>query len=240
MMHRKFQYSFRDLDINALQVEKLLGYDENEDRSVIQFFIGEALEEAASLCMAKAEYRIYREAILQPDTRSLKTGDVVFNINKIVFNQIKKLESLAVFACTAGEKLGERSRYLLGTDPLRGYILDVIGSLVVDAAADLMQSELEISQKESGLSISNRYSPGYCGWDVSEQHKLFNLLPDNFCGIELTGSALMHPVKSASGIIGIGHKIKYNNYTCSYCDMKDCSYRGLKDDKEAKHKGSMA
>ena len=40
MMHRKFQYSFSDLDINALQVEKLLGYDENGDRLVIQFFFG--------------------------------------------------------------------------------------------------------------------------------------------------------------------------------------------------------
>ncbi|MCK7538940.1 MAG: hypothetical protein MZV63_52410 [Marinilabiliales bacterium] len=47
--------------------------------------------------------------------------------------------------------------------------------------------------------ITNRFSPGYCGWDVAEQHKLFSFFKDNFCGITLTESALMNPVKSVSG-----------------------------------------
>lgn len=240
MTYCKFQFDFKALDINVLQIEKLLGYDESGDRSMVRHFISESLTEAEVLCRARAEFRIYKDILMDNDRKTLKAGETEFNIQKIVFNQIKKTESIAVFACTAGEALGERSRELLASDPLKGYILDITGSLVVDAAADLMQNELELLVKQSGLNITNRYSPGYCGWNVSEQHKLFSLLPDNFCGIELTESALMHPVKSASGIIGIGMNVKYNNYTCSYCDMKDCSYRGLKDDKEAKHRGSMA
>jgi hypothetical protein len=112
-------------------------------------------------------------------------------------------------------------------DPLTGYIYDILGSIVVDAAADMMQSELEKAVLSDGKKITNRYSPGYCGWDVSEQHKLFRLVPDNFCGIKLTESALMDPVKSISGIIGIGESVRYNPYRCSLCDMKNCAYREL-------------
>jgi hypothetical protein len=83
----------------------------------------------------------------------------------------------------------------------------------------------------SGMKITNRYSPGYCGWDVSEQHKLFRLIPDNFCGIRLTESALMDPVKSNSGIIGIGESVKMNPYTCSLCDLKECAYRKVREKK---------
>jgi cobalamin-dependent methionine synthase I len=110
-------------------------------------------------------------------------------------------------------------------DLLRGYIYDVVGSEVAEAAADIMQNELENNVSFSGKRITNRYSPGYCSWNVSEQHKLFQLMPDNFCGIRLTESALMDPVKSVSGIIGIGEFVKRNAYTCNLCDMKDCIYR---------------
>jgi hypothetical protein len=81
------------------------------------------------------------------------------------------------------------------------------------------------------MKITNRYSPGYCDWNVGEQHKLFSFFPDNYCGIRLTPSALMDPVKSVSGIIGIGENVKRNDYTCRVCDMKDCIYRRSREEK---------
>jgi hypothetical protein len=113
-------------------------------------------------------------------------------------------------------------------DFLRGYIYDVIGSEIVEAAADLMQADLERTMLNSGSKITNRYSPGYCNWDVAEQHKLFKLIPNNYCGIKLTQSALMDPVKSISGIIGVGKNVKYSRYTCSICGQADCVYRRIR------------
>jgi hypothetical protein len=238
---KKFQYAFGDLGIDPSRIESLLGYNEGGDRTMVQFFIEESLNEAAKICSVRAEYRIYKNIILDNKDKSIYINDINFNIQKIVFNQLKKSESVAVFVCTAGKEIGSRSRDVMaGGDPLKGFILDTIGSMVVDAAADQMQLELEVSVNQSGQKITNRYNPGYCGWSVGEQHKLFGLLPDNFCGIRLTESALMDPVKSVSGIIGIGEHVKYNKYTCSYCDMKDCAYRNLKDEKEERRKGSTA
>ena len=35
----------------------------------------------------------------------------------------------------------------------------------------------------------------------------------------------MDPIKSISGIIGIGKDVNYYPYTCRMCDMEDCIYR---------------
>ena len=110
-------------------------------------------------------------------------------------------------------------------DLLRGYVYDVTGSEIVEGAADKMQDYLEKTMLASGNRITNRFSPGYCDWDVVEQQKLFRLMPDNFCGISLSESSLMYPFKSVSGFIGAGKNVKRLPYTCHLCDMEDCIYR---------------
>jgi len=101
----------------------------------------------------------------------------------------------------------------------------MIGSEVVEAAADKMHEMLCEEMQEIGLKISNRYSPGYCGWDVSEQKKLFQFFPEKYCGIQLLESCLMTPIKSISGIIGIGPYIHFRGYNCGQCEMENCIYR---------------
>lgn len=235
MTDAKFQYAFDELGITVSHIKSILGYDENGELEILQYLIDEALNEAKQYCSIRAEYRIYNEIVLGNTDKSLSIDNVHFNIQKIVFNQMKRTESVAVFVCTAGEEIGRICREVMqGGDPFKGYIFDVIGSIVVDASADLMQDEIASTVALSGRKITNRFSPGYCGWNVWEQHKLFQLLPDNFCGIKLTESALMDPVKSISGIIGIGEKIRYNNYSCRLCDIKDCVYRRVREEKKPK------
>jgi hypothetical protein len=226
MKNKTFNINFSDLNLSVSKVESDIGYQEGEDRELVTDLIGESLKEAAGISSIKAEYRIFKDIIFNELDNSLDINNINFQIKDVLLREIGGSESLAVFICTAGDELGTRSKMALQDgDFLKGFILDVIGSEVVDATADLLQNELEKSAVLSGKKITNRYSPGYCGWYVAEQHKLFRLLPDNFCGITLTHSALMNPVKSISGIIGIGENVKYNEYTCRLCDQKDCTFR---------------
>jgi chloramphenicol 3-O-phosphotransferase len=110
-----------------------------------------------------------------------------------------------------------------------GFIMDTIGSIVVDSAMDIIHEKLALDMEHLGLKVSNRYSPGYCSWDVSEQKKLFSFFPVKFAGISLSDSSLMNPIKSVSGIAGIGKDIKHLGYACNNCTMVDCVFRGLKD-----------
>jgi hypothetical protein len=221
MTQKTFQFDFSDLKLTADQIGRVMGYGEGESQEMIFDIVSRLLKEAAEICDLKAEYRIFNTISFNDASKAISIDDVTFNIGRIIYGQIKKSDSCALFICTAGEKLGLRSRSSMKEgDLLEGYIYDVIGSEAVEAATDLMQADMEAE-----FRITNRFSPGYCGWDVAEQHKLFSLLPDNFCGIKLTDSALMDPVKSVSGIIGVGGNVKRLPYTCNLCDMKDCLYR---------------
>ncbi len=203
-----------------------MGYQTGTAPEPVTLLINEITEELLPLGDIKAEYRVFNEISLSRENKTLQIEGITFNIKPIISRQIKEAEEAALFICTAGPVVGERSHSSMkGGDLLRGYVYDVIGSEVVEAAADSMQEDLLKSMAVIGKKITNRFSPGYCGWDVAEQHKLFSFFKDNFCGITLTESALMNPVKSVSGLIGIGEHVRYVPYQCHLCDDRNCIYR---------------
>ena len=230
MTSSTFQFDFKDLKISSSRIETILGYKEGEDRELVSGLIEEILTESQEISNIKTEFRVFDRVLFDTVTKSVEVNNINFLIKKIVFTQLKRSDSVALFLCTAGAEIGIRSRKAMQEkDLLKGYVYDVVGSEIVEAAAGLMQVELEKSVLDTGRKITNRYSPGYCGWDVADQHKLFQLIPDNHCGIKLTPSALMDPVKSVSGIIGIGKDVKSNPYTCRMCDLNDCVYRRVRE-----------
>ena len=227
----KFTFSFRfsDLDISIPQIGKLIDYDKGENKELITGMIADVLKEAEDICDIRAEYVICRDFRIDNDSGNLLVNEIEFNVGKIIRGQLKKSQSVAVFLCTAGPKIGEHARILINEkDFLKGYILDIAGSEIVEAAADKMQDILSLQMEADNKKITNRYSPGYCGWDVSEQQMLFSLIPNNYCGISLNTSSLMHPIKSVSGFIGIGDNVRFNPYTCNICDVQNCIYRNHK------------
>lgn len=233
MIKSTFDIDFSDLKINISRIERSLGYKEGESEETISEMILKVLKDAESVSRIKAEYAVYPVMKANEIEKTIEINNIVFDIKKIVFGQIKRSESVAVFLCTAGREIGIRSREAMKEgDLLTGYIYDVVGSEIADTAADIMQNRLRETITAGGKKITNRYSPGYCDWDVAEQHKLFQLMPDNYCGIKLNSSALMDPEKSVSGFIGIGENVRYNEYTCGLCDMKDCIYRKVKDKRQ--------
>ncbi|HVN57718.1 MAG TPA: vitamin B12 dependent-methionine synthase activation domain-containing protein [Bacteroidales bacterium] len=225
----KLDFEFSDLNLNAVQIGRLIDYDKSGGRDIIGGIIEDSMNEAAGLCDIKAEFAIHDKILIGKGVPSVRIGDVVLDTGKIIPGQLNNSESIAVFICTAGGQIGEYSRQLMAEkDFLKGYILDIIGSQAADIAADLMQAHLNDLAAARGLKTTNRYSPGYCGWQVSEQQKLFSLIPGNYCGVVLNNSSLMYPVKSVSGIIGIGRNVKFNMYTCDLCDQENCIYRNYK------------
>ena len=206
-----------------------MGYSPGTTPEPVSDLIREVAEELMPLGGVNAEYNIFNRLSSDTNNKSIEIEGVVFEVKPIIFSQIKKAQWAALFICTAGAEVGLRSRRSMNEgDLLRGYVYDVIGSEVVENAADRMQEELRLEVAVRGLKVTNRFSPGYCGWDVAEQHKLFSFFPDNYCGITLTESALMNPVKSVSGLIGIGREVRYAPYQCHLCDDKNCIYRGKK------------
>lgn len=135
-----------------------------------------------------------------------------------------KAEKIALFVATLGEKAKEIIASKK-TDILEYYLVDLLASQFAEGMAEYMHERIKEYANESSLGYSNRYSPGYCGWNVNEQIKLFGFFSENQCGIRLTDSCLMDPVKSVSGAVALGKKVKYQEYGCKRCDEKNCLYK---------------
>lgn len=143
--------------------------------------------------------------------------------------QLRGSEAFAFFAATAGIEFEEFQHTLQQEgDMVKIYIADSLGSVIAEKTADCMEVALAEYIQSKNWKHTNRYSPGYCGWHVSEQQKLFPLFPvTSPCGIRLTDSSLMIPIKSVSGVIGVGTDVRKLEYTCGLCTYENC-YRKRK------------
>ncbi|KAF0152361.1 MAG: Vitamin B12 dependent methionine synthase activation domain protein [Ignavibacteria bacterium] len=220
--------NYSDITVKEEEIELLLGYPPYHTPDPFKELIREAIEESKRIIEIKAGYKIADVASKQEDLTGLTIAEKYFDLQKIVTGVLKKSDSIAVFSLTIGDALEAKSKELLKKgDLVAGYIYDAVASITAEACADTLHEHIKAKMLRKNQKVTNRYSPGYCNWNVIEQHILFSLLPKNFCGITLTDSALMSPIKSISGIIGIGENVKYLEYSCNECNIKDCTYRTI-------------
>jgi hypothetical protein len=210
-------------------IHSLLGYPEGNLPEPIPGVIQSILEDAPDYTDIQGGY-IIQEQFQMGNESVIQVDGLEFHPTKAVANQVKASDRLAFFMITAGEGITTWSQKELAQgDPMAGYIIDLLGSEIVAAALDKMAEDMAEKMSLKGFKITNRYSPGDCGWPVTDQHLLFSLFPENFCGISLSESSLMHPIKSVSGMIGIGKHVRKTAFACDLCEMESCVYRYRKE-----------
>lgn len=217
-----FEFSFApsDFSITNQEVGRWIGYPDKEIPAAVESQIDEIISELMNLVDVRGGFRVSDN--VEVDSTFLCIEESEFHTKKIITRAIRKASSMAIFTCTIGEGVSKWSSKLIKDDPLKGYLADVAASVMAEKTAEKIQEKIEQHAQKNEEFISNRYSPGYCGWSVADQHLLFSLLPAKFCGITLNENALMHPIKSVSGIIAIGKEIIKNPYQCNICDVTDC------------------
>lgn len=187
--------------------------------------------------------RIFRECA--------EPAGIVADISKSEFIEVYKGESrnekrtpvaeiseradyLALFTVTIGQAVHDKINELFEHKELTlGIMLDAVASAAAEMAADAVERNyLERLREENRVANSAavlRYSPGYCGWHVSGQKKLFEFLRPAEIGITLLESFLMTPLKSISGVLLMGkkeiHIIEDDYPFCSQCKTHSCQQR---------------
>jgi hypothetical protein len=138
-----------------------------------------------------------------------------------------RAEQLHLFAFTLGERISaEIQRLFAGVDFALGSVLDAVASQAAEAWA-----EQQVSRgREDGFTRrAFLYSPGYCGWHISGQEKLFASLRPEGIGIRLNESYLMTPLKSISGVLVAGpapiHRVSETYPFCARCQSPACRER---------------
>ncbi|MCF8225117.1 MAG: hypothetical protein K9J30_04485 [Bacteroidales bacterium] len=222
-----FRFSFEELDITFEIIRDMMGSTGTEaEPDPMTESIHEAMKMAPEQCNIRGGYIIENDIRLDAGSNRLYCHDMWFDTGQVVTRQLNGSEKTAVFLCTAGEKISAYANRLMSQGEfMKGYAIDVLANKVVDKSIDKIQGQLQNVMAERGLKITNRYSPGYCDWDITEQKKLFSIFPDRFLEMSLTDSYLMVPVKSVSGMIGIGKDVRCYNNTCNFCNLTSCLYR---------------
>jgi hypothetical protein len=224
---RELAVSASSLLPSAEEAAAALGYPEGR---IPEFFLDMAVEvikDAERLSQPRAGFALWPFLRSAEGGNGIRIGDRDFDVGPIISMEMRRAESAAVFVCTIGPGLEAYARESIdGGDGPKGYMADAIASLMAEAAGDLLQEEAKAAAESLGLGISERFSPGYCTWPVSDQGRLFSLLPPGACGVALTDSSLMVPLKSLSGIIGMGPGMEARGYRCAICGFKGCASRG--------------
>lgn len=227
MVLKEFSYKFDDLTVDLKAIHALLGYADLPLPAPFDEYMEEALAFASQLTDMRAVCCKVKDIRLEPSAGRIVADGRTFPVGKTVCKELKNAEELLFFVCTAGKSISDRSQFLLhGEDPAKGYIYDQVGIFITEAVGERMMQSIR-QELPAGIKTTNRYSPGYCHWPVSDQHLLFSLFPEAPCGVTLTESALMNPIKSISGVIGIGKAVSYRDYPCTLCLNQNCIYRKI-------------
>jgi hypothetical protein len=143
-------------------------------------------------------------------------------------------DTLALFAVTVGAQICDAIRGQFDKNEFpAGSMLDSAASEGAELTARAVERhyvERILSNEEIDLSKGvMRFSPGYCGWHISAQKRLFGFLNPGEIGITINDSCLMTPLKSISGVIVTGEKaiFEFDDIFdfCVNCEDRSCRDR---------------
>lgn len=226
MAARELPLTAQDLVLSPAELRAALGYGESEPGPDVQEIVDRLTEEALGVCRPRLGFRIVEGAV---ERQHLTLDGLGFEPGAIIAAQLRKGTCFAILIASVGAEMDAWLHDLReGNDVVAAYVADALGSVMAEAIVACGLDRLERHVASEGLKITNSYSPGYCGWNVSEQHALFSLLPEGFCGVKLCESGLMLPIKSVSAVVGVGPGVERKDYGCALCRKADCYKRRLK------------
>lgn len=172
--------------------------------------------------------------IPRPDFQTVYDGQGYNEPRTPVGDMLPHVDAIALFAVTVGENVCEGIRDLFAAnDFVVACMLDAIASEAADLLATCIARRfLETVCRNGRLNATATvlpYSPGYCGWHITGQRRLFERLRPEQIGISLNSSCLMTPLKSVSGVAIIAPRELHcaaNSYPfCRDCETRTCRER---------------
>jgi len=142
-----------------------------------------------------------------------------------------KAEYMALYALTLGVEVSDEiTRLFEEGDFPAAAMLDSVASTAAHNGSIFVErwykESISLDDRNSHNKVALTYSPGYCGWHISGQGKLFGFLHPEKIGITLNNSYLMTPLKSISGVLIYGkkdiHIFRIDHSFCGECKNISC------------------
>jgi hypothetical protein len=221
------------LSLETGEVLRRQGFRRNSKiRPEIKTLIRELLASVkeARLLESAIAYEIYTVAEISRRQLSPE-GDTVVG-GSLLPSLFPAAEELALAVCTIGPGLEERAaEHFKEGEPLRGMLLDGIGSAAVDSLTEEACKLIADEASSRGYEASSPISPGMPGLPITEQWQLLKMVPAQEIGVSLTSGGIMVPRKSVSMATGIGPQMAKWTRTevCACCHLKKTCPHRLRD-----------
>jgi hypothetical protein len=211
------------------EVLRYLGYPVGVEPNLrLQAILDDWVLEASRRASPRAVYIVLPVIQLRPRSLRLQTpmGEVEFH--GAVGEFLGASECVAAFIATAGPDVEHLASELMQQgDVLAAMIVNAVGAERAEAAEAMVIEQLREHARDCAFAPTLPYSPGYCGMALTEQRTLFSLFGDCDVGVTLTDSCLMRPLKSVSGLIGLGpaERVRAFGSPCDRCELYNCAMR---------------
>ncbi|WP_221032679.1 hypothetical protein [Actomonas aquatica] len=223
------------IDVPRAEYHRLLGYPpghEPDER------IHALTQQTVAWYATHGQPWIYlREASLDLSNDALHIDGTRFNSPKLLAHLRDAGATRVMLAAVgAGAAIATRSNALWQEGkPDEYFFAEVYGSAVVEHLVASLLGRICDLAEPAGLMAIPHYSPGYAGWDVSEQNRLHDLIRQNQTQplpepIEVLSSGMIRPKKTQFGIFGLIPRTPDALATpalkpCQRCAFEPCQYR---------------
>jgi hypothetical protein len=144
-------------------------------------------------------------------------------------------DRVVLVAVSAGKDCEEKARELwLEGKPDEYFFMEIFGSAAVEQLVTNAGARICAWAEENGMAALPHYSPGYSGWDTSDQNKLFEAIWRKAGGfpaeLGVMESGMLRPKKSLLAVFGVTHHVeKVRQFAklvpCENCSFSPCQYR---------------
>lgn len=158
--------------------------------------IDSCIAEVNAAVRPKTLHRIFACTVSEGET---KIGDFTFSSRRLA-QTLAGCNAVCVFGATLGTESDRLLRTYAGQSIARATVLQAVLAAKIEEVCD----DLETGLRAEGLTLRQRYSPGYFDLEIREQKKIFAMLDlTKRIGIICSDTCQMIPTKSVTAIIGI-------------------------------------
>jgi hypothetical protein len=225
-----------EISVQGAEYQRLLGYPRQHELE------GRALELASWARQWYAEHGrpwVYARETggFEIATENLRINGTVFSSRQLrdQFSAVQAHDAMLV-AVSAGPQCEEKARELWQEGkPDEYFFLEMYGSAVVEHLIATTAGRICARAEQTGLAVLPHYSPGYSGWDVSDQVRLWELIRRNnirdFPGeLRVLNTGMLQPKKSLLGVFGLTRHVEQARrfarlIPCESCSLHPCQYR---------------
>ena len=218
-----------DSAVDRDEVVRYLGYPGHVvPPSWVYDMLDEWVPRALSHAHPRATYAVFPVEALDRRRLVLRTARGAVEFHGAIGEFLGVSQRIVAYVATAGSGVEELAHRLgREDDQLAALVVNAVGAERAEAAQAAVIGRLLAAAPATRLAPTLPYSPGYCGMALTEQRTLFGLFAGHAIGVSLSAGCFMRPLKSVSGLIGLGspEAVAQSGSPCERCDAPRCHMR---------------